>query len=156
MPLTPIAAVAAGQSGAEFDRIASAGNASSIRVSIEAPNGAEATVSLPLKTLGLIASVLRELSHGRSVSVISTDAELTSQDAADLLNVSRPYLVKLLSQGKIPYRSVGVRRHILLSDLLDYKEREACDLYSANSSGCSGSGRWATGRLDIGFSECRV
>jgi len=125
IPLTSVVALAAGQSGAEFDRIASAGNASSVRVSIESLDGQKTTVSLPEGTLALIASVLREVSHGRSVSVVSSDAELTTQEAANMLNVSRPYLVKLLSRGKIPYRSVGVRRRILLSDLLDYKEKES-------------------------------
>ena len=125
LPLTPSAATAAGQSGAEFERIARSGNASSLRIRIEAPNGDMTAVSLPEGAIELIASVLREASRGRSVRVVSTDAELTTQEAADILSVSRPYLVKLLTQGQIPFRSVGTRRRVLLGDVLDYRERES-------------------------------
>jgi len=127
--LTPSAARLAGKSGAEFDRLARAavapGTDATIHVSIESSNGDRTAVSLPEGALALIASVLHEASRGRSVRVISTDAEVTTQEAADILSVSRPYLVKLLQQGKIPFRSVGARRRIILSELLEYKEREA-------------------------------
>jgi excisionase family DNA binding protein len=96
----------------------------SMSVSIERASGERTTVSLPRETLELIASVLRETSRGRSVQIISTDEEVTTQEAADILHVSRPYVVKLLAQNNIPFRTVGTRRRILLNDLLAYKERE--------------------------------
>jgi len=59
---------------------------------------------------------------GKGVSVVTEDAEMTTQQAADFLHVSRPYVVKLLNQGKIPYCKIGVRRRIRLEDVLHYRD----------------------------------
>jgi excisionase family DNA binding protein len=95
-----------------------------LRLTVELADGARAELSVPEATLPLLLSVLKELGHGRGVAVIATDSELTTQQAADILNVSRPYFVKLLDEGKIPHRSVGSRRRVLLADVLEFKERE--------------------------------
>ena len=94
-----------------------------LRVSIEQPDGEKAELLLPGLTLALLSKILRELGHGKNVVVMATDTEVTTQQAADFLKVSRPYVVKMLEEGKIPYRLVGPRRRVLLGDLLRYKEQ---------------------------------
>jgi len=98
-----------------------------LRVSVEQPDGEKAELLLPGAILPLLSAILRELGQGKNVVVLATDAEVTTQQAADFLKVSRPYLVKLLEEGKIPFRLVGPRRRILLQDLLRYKEQEEAD-----------------------------
>jgi excisionase family DNA binding protein len=82
-----------------------------------------AEVVLPANVFKLLIGVLAELGRGNSVTVMPLEAELTTQQAADLLNVSRPYLITLLVEGQIPYRKVGTRRRVKLIDIISYKNR---------------------------------
>ena len=81
----------------------------------------EASVDVPIDVLKLLVRMLAETASGNAVAVSPVNAELTTQQAADLLNVSRPYLVKLLDERRIPFRRVGNRRRILLVDIMTFK-----------------------------------
>ena len=83
----------------------------------------EETILLPAFAAPLIQKVLEAIAAGHGVTIIPQHAELTTMEAADILNVSRPFVIKLLESGDIPYRKVGRHRRILLEDLMSYKEK---------------------------------
>ena len=78
-------------------------------------------ITIPRKALELLQFILSSMAQGKAVSLIPSDAEVTTQQAADMLNVSRPHVVKLLEQGTIPFKKVGSHRRVLLEDLLAYE-----------------------------------
>jgi excisionase family DNA binding protein len=88
-----------------------------VRVEVEEGDG---ELLLPRAAVELFAQILAFMAAGRGVSVVPADAELTTQQAADLLNVSRPYLIGLLDADAIEYRKVGSHRRIKASSLLEY------------------------------------
>lgn len=83
--------------------------------------GSEETIELPGIAVRMLVDLLRQLAAGNAVTVIPIHAELTTQQAAELLGVSRPFLIKQLDDEVIPHRKVGRHRRVLFSDLMAYK-----------------------------------
>ena len=88
--------------------------------SVTAKDGQEA-VELPASVGPLLVQILRDIAAGNAVAVLRKDVELTTQQAAEFLNVSRPFLVGLLEAGTVPFRKVGTHRRVRFEDVLRYK-----------------------------------
>jgi excisionase family DNA binding protein len=84
-------------------------------------------VRLPSAIRTLLIHVLTEMSRGNAVTIFPVHAELTTQEAADYLNVSRPYLIKLLENGEIEYHHVGTHRRVTFHNLKAYRDRKSIE-----------------------------
>jgi excisionase family DNA binding protein len=80
-------------------------------------------LTIPGVAFRMLGLILNELAQGRSIALNPVDRVVSTQKAADVLNVSRPYLVKLLESGKIPFSKAGTHRRVRLADVLEYKAR---------------------------------
>lgn len=85
--------------------------------------GEEETIELPAGAVKLLVEILEDMASGHAVTIVPQNAELTTQQAADFLNVSRPFLIQLLEEKKkLPFRKVGTHRRVRFEDVLRYKE----------------------------------
>jgi excisionase family DNA binding protein len=90
----------------------------------EASTGEQDAVSVPRGAFELFVKILEQMAQGNAVTIVPIHAELTTQEAANLLNVSRPFLIGLLDQGKIPFHKTGTHRRIRFENLLTYMRQE--------------------------------
>jgi len=100
-----------------------------VRLQVVADGGKPETIALHRSLSSLLMEMLRVIGDGDAVTLVPVHKQLSTQQAADLLNVSRPHLTKLLDRGDIPHEKVGRHRRVKAKDLFDYRDRKAreCD-----------------------------
>lgn len=92
-----------------------------VQITLAAKEDKKIIVPLPARAVGLIYEVLEAMANRTPMSLIPYDAELTTQQAADYLNVSRPHLIRQLEANRLPYRKVGSHRRVRFADLIEYE-----------------------------------
>ena len=128
-PIEPVAlpeqeAARARASGETISRLIGEGDAPlSLRV-MNTATGEQSETLVPAQLVRLLSQALSQMAAGNPVTLVPLQAELSTQQAAEMLGVSRPYVVKMLEEGKIPYRKVGEQRRVRYAHVLAYLERE--------------------------------
>ena len=122
IPPTAADAQLALESSRRLTKFLAASPKKALRVRIEPENEPDESISIPITAFRLLNSILTEMAKGNAVTLIPVHAELTTQQAAQILNVSRPFLIEQLEKGVIPYRKVGTHRRVMFKDLMEYKQ----------------------------------
>lgn len=84
-------------------------------------------IKVPVTALKLLASILRALGKGLPVSIVASATELTTQSAAEMIGCSRPHLIKLLEEGRIPFTKIGRHRRVKVEDVIKYRNQLKAD-----------------------------
>jgi excisionase family DNA binding protein len=92
-----------------------------LHIDLKDETGRAEHMVLPPSVARMMQRILTEMAQGNAITIIPMNAELTTQEAADFLNVSRPFIVKQLDMGNIPFRKIGTHRRIQVQDLMNYK-----------------------------------
>ncbi|WP_370602133.1 helix-turn-helix domain-containing protein (plasmid) [Escherichia coli] len=101
------------------------------KIAIQDADNVTHHIELPTSSLKLLEAILGELALGNAVQVVPVHAELTTQEAANILNVSRPHMVKLLEEGQLPFHKTGRHRRLLFANLMQYKDKRDKESNSA-------------------------
>ncbi len=94
-------------------------------VAVTHADGTRQAVAIPAAAMGIIGSILAKLSVTETVAVLAEDAEISPEDAATILGISRPLVRRRMDAGRLPFRRVGTHRRLRLSDVLALKRAEA-------------------------------
>jgi excisionase family DNA binding protein len=100
-------------------------NQDRVTLKITGEDGQSEDIILPGHIMAMLLKISTEMSQGKAISLIPINAELTTQEVANMMNVSRPYLVKLLEQEVIPFHKVGTHRRVYLENVLAYMEENS-------------------------------
>ena len=103
-------------------------------------------ITIPFSAVKMLLHILTQMSEGNAVTIIPIHAELSTQEAANLLHVSRPFLVQLLEKGEIPFHKVGTHRRVYLRDLQTFKTK----MDSSNNQALEDLSEQAQ-KLDLGY-----
>lgn len=101
------------------------GPADRVEVLVVHPDGTREVVAMPPAAAGIIGDILAKLSEADQVALLADDAEVSPEDAATILGISRPLVRRRMDAGMLPFRRIGAHRRLRLSDVLDLKRREA-------------------------------
>jgi excisionase family DNA binding protein len=100
------------------------GEQSEYRIQLLDNGNPSEVLEIPASAMHMLATLLTEMAQGHAITLLPLDTDLTTQQAADMLNVSRPYLIQLLEAGEIPFHKVGTHRRVRSQDVVAYKDRE--------------------------------
>ncbi len=101
---------------------------------IKSGEGEPVEIELPMAAVRMLAQMLAQMAEGKAVMLMPINAQLTTQQAADLLGVSRPFLVEQIKRGQLAFQKVGTHRRIAFADLMSYRQKMSAESQAAMDS----------------------
>ena len=92
-------------------------------ITVESDDGDVPPIAVPAQVLRVLAKTLGMMARGQTITLVHEQQELSTVEAANFLNVSRPFIIKEIQHGRLPHRMVGTHRRVLFSDLVDYAKK---------------------------------